>query len=74
MTREQAVELVCATATKMLGRRVEPHDTFRDAGFDSLLAVELRDRLARATGLDLPATLVYRNPTPRAVAEQLVSA
>jgi polyene macrolide polyketide synthase len=73
MTRDEAVELVCVTATMLLGRPVTAHDTFREVGFDSLLAVELRNRLARATGHDLPATLVYRNPTPRAVADHLVS-
>ncbi|ATL66178.1 type I polyketide synthase [Nocardia terpenica] len=70
----QLVRTEVATALGLDGPADVVSDrTFRDLGFDSLTAVDLRNRLVRATGVRLPVTLVFDYPTVDELADHLLA-
>ncbi|MER8069432.1 type I polyketide synthase [Streptomyces sp. NPDC094034] len=75
--RDVLLTLVRAQAAVVLGHAdgtaVGASRQFQELGFDSLMAVDFRNRLNAATGLRLPATLLFDFPTPAAVVDQLHS-
>ena len=69
------LELICNEAATVLGHigaeDVDAENDFKELGFDSLTAVELRNRLKTVTGIRLPASLTADHPTPAALTEHL---
>ncbi|MFC9006463.1 type I polyketide synthase [Streptomyces microflavus] len=70
------VALVTEEAAALLGRPVDsvrPDLTLREQGFDSLMVVELRNRLSAQTRIPLPTVLAFDYPTPQAIATLLLT-
>ncbi|MFJ9120281.1 type I polyketide synthase [Streptomyces sp. NPDC102394] len=78
-----ALRLVCAETAAVLGAKgagpayvdlaARSTETFKDLGFDSSMAVRLRNRLTNAAGVRLPATVAFTYPTPQALGRHLFS-
>ncbi|MFF5107395.1 type I polyketide synthase [Streptomyces sp. NPDC000134] len=82
-SESSVLDLVCAetaavlssTAPDLTGADLVARstETFKDLGFDSSMAVRLRNRLATASGVRLPATVAFSYPTPRRLGGHLFS-
>jgi acyl transferase domain-containing protein/acyl carrier protein len=75
LSERGVLDFVCAEIAAVLGHSrpadIDPDRPFTELGFDSLGAVQLRNKLAAATGLTLPTTLVFDHPNPAALAAHL---
>lgn len=69
LVREHAAVVVAAPEPGA----IDADGAFKEIGFDSLMSVELRNRLNKATGLRTPTTLLFDRPTPREVARDLAT-
>ncbi|KIF02788.1 hypothetical protein PL81_27970, partial [Streptomyces sp. RSD-27] len=73
--RRELLRLVRTHVAAVLGHAspggIDPERAFRELGLNSVTAVELRNRLREATGLDLAASLAFDHPTSAAVARHL---
>jgi NAD(P)-dependent dehydrogenase (short-subunit alcohol dehydrogenase family)/acyl carrier protein len=76
LRRELLVGHVCALACAVMGlpagTTIDPDEGFFDLGFDSLMSVQLRNRLQTSLGCSLSATLAFDHPTPAALADYLL--
>ncbi|MRH86147.1 HAD-IIIC family phosphatase [Nocardia sp. SYP-A9097] len=72
---EAALQLIRELTARAVGQHspgdIDPDRSFQQLGFDSLMAVELRNGLRAATGLPIPIPAIFDNPSPRALARYL---
>jgi acyl carrier protein len=70
---ELVTDHVAAVLGHASGEAIDAQRAFKELGFDSLSAVELRNRLSQATGVRLASTVVYDHPNPAALSKKLRS-
>ncbi len=56
-----------------LGAPMPVDERFQERGLDSMMALQLRNRLSEVTGTPLPSTLAFEHPTPQAVVDYLLA-
>ncbi|EDM73610.1 polyketide synthase type I, partial [Plesiocystis pacifica SIR-1] len=74
--RKLLVEFVLAEIAKVTRadpNALDPSKPFGELGVDSLMGIELRNRVQRSAGVELPATVIWTYPTPRELAEHLLA-
>ncbi|ANS25258.1 type I polyketide synthase [Rhodococcus opacus] len=73
----RVLDIVTTHVAAVLGHEgkeaIDPERAFKQLGFDSLTAVQLRNQLATATGVRLAATVVFDHPTADALTQELVA-